>query len=97
MRLSHVTRLKKIGAWGESHISELNLSNFPKSTNNFPSNLIGNVELGQGHVRRAEKRILRNRHGEGRRPSFPRQNPIEHFESISSVDEPESIRVIVPD
>ena len=45
-----------------THISELNLSHFPKSTDNLSTNFICNVELGQGHVAGAEEGILGDRH-----------------------------------
>ncbi len=67
---------QKVGGWGKSkrassHISKLNLPDLPKSADDFPAYFIGDVELGQGHVRRAEEGVLGDRHGEGKGLSFP--------------------------
>ena len=46
-------------AWsGVTHISKLNLAHFSQGADHFSTYLIGNVQLGQAHVRRAEERIL---------------------------------------
>lgn len=45
-----------------TYISELHFSNFSQCTNDFPAYLIGNVQLGQRHVRRAEKGVFRHGH-----------------------------------
>ena len=47
---------------GNTYISELNFTHFTQSTDDLSTNLIGNVELGQGHVARAEEGILGDRH-----------------------------------
>lgn len=45
-----------------TYISELNLAHFPESTDDFSTNLVRNVELGQGHVAGAEEGIFGDRH-----------------------------------
>ena len=47
---------------GNTYISKLNFTHFTQSTDDFSTNLIGNVELGQGHVARAKEGILGDRH-----------------------------------
>lgn len=47
---------------GNTYISELNLAHFPQSTDDLSTNLVRNVELGQGHVAGAEEGILGDRH-----------------------------------
>ena len=47
---------------GNTYISKLNFTHFAQSTDNLSTNLIGNVELGQGHVAGAEEGILGDRH-----------------------------------
>ena len=49
----------------DTYVSKLDLSNLAQSTNNFPTDFIRNVELGQGHIRRPEKGVLGDRHGCG--------------------------------
>ena len=46
----------------DTYISKLHLTNLPQSAHNFSTNFVGNVELGQGHVRRAEEGVLRDAH-----------------------------------
>ena len=50
-----------------TYISELDLTNFTQSTDNLSSDFVGNVELGQAHIRRAEEGVPRN-HGVRRLP-----------------------------
>ena len=49
-----------------THISKLDLSQLSKSTDNLATDLVGNVELCQGHVRRAEQGIFVGTHDEER-------------------------------
>lgn len=53
-------------AWCITYIAELDLTNFTQSTDDLSSDFVGDVELGQAHVRRAEEGVLRS-HG-GRLP-----------------------------
>ena len=48
-----------------TYIPELHLANLTQGTHNLPANFIRNVELGQGHVRRAEESVLRDPHRRG--------------------------------
>ena len=48
-----------------SYISELHDTQLSEGGNDLAANLVGHIELGQGHVRRAEKRILFGRHDAG--------------------------------
>ncbi len=45
-----------------TYISKLNLAQLPQSTDDFSAYLVGDVQLGQGHIRRAEQRILGDTH-----------------------------------
>lgn len=45
-----------------TYISEVHDTKLPQRRDNLAANLISDVELGQGHVRRAEQRILLGRH-----------------------------------
>ena len=47
-----------------THISKLDLSQLSKSTDNLTTDFVGNVELCQGHVRRAEQGIFVGTHDE---------------------------------
>ena len=47
---------------GNTYVSKLNLAHFPQSTDDFSTNLVRNVELGQGHVAGAEEGIFGDRH-----------------------------------
>ena len=48
-----------------SYISELHNTQLSEGGNDLAANLVGHIELGQRHVRRAEKRILFGRHVAG--------------------------------
>lgn len=48
----------------KTYISKLHLPYLSQSTDYLTSNLVGDVKLGQGHVRRAEQGILGNAHDE---------------------------------
>jgi hypothetical protein len=48
-----------------THISELDLANFTQSADDLSSDLVGNIELGQAHVRRAEEGITLRHDGSG--------------------------------
>ena len=48
-----------------AHISEVHDTKLSKARNDLTANLVGNVQLGQGHVRRAEHGVLAGRHGGG--------------------------------
>ena len=52
-------------AAGISYISELHDTQLSEGGNDLAANLVGHIELGQRHVRRAEKRILFGRHVAG--------------------------------
>ncbi len=69
--LSHsLPLLKPCSSYSYTHISKLYLSQLSQCADHFATNFGGNVELGQGHVRRAEERILVDTHdGERRRPA----------------------------
>ena len=54
-----------LGREVDTYISELDLANLTQSTDDFPTNFICDVELGQGHVRRPEEGVLGDRHGCG--------------------------------
>lgn len=43
---------------GKTYISELDFPYFSKSADNFSANFVGDIQLGQAHIRRAEKGIL---------------------------------------
>lgn len=45
-----------------TYVSKLHLADLTQRTDNLPANLICNVKLGQGHVRRAEKSVLGDPH-----------------------------------
>ena len=45
-----------------THISEIHYSKLSKRRDDFATYLVGDVELRQGHVRRAEHGILGGRH-----------------------------------
>ena len=45
-----------------TYVSELHLAYLTQGTYNLPANFICNVELGQGHVRRAEEGVLGDPH-----------------------------------
>lgn len=47
-----------------TYVSELDFSYLAQSTDNLTPYLVGDVKLGQGHVRRAEQGILGNAHDE---------------------------------
>jgi hypothetical protein len=47
-----------------TYISELDLTNLTQGTDDLSSDFIGNVELGQAHLRRAEEGILRSHGGQ---------------------------------
>lgn len=47
-----------------TNISKLDLANFSQCTDDLSSDLVGDVELGQTHIRRAEEGVPRG-HGEG--------------------------------
>lgn len=47
-----------------TYISKLHLPYLSQSTDNLTPYLVGDVQLGQRHVRRAEQGILRNAHDE---------------------------------
>ena len=65
---THGCRWKWGGRPTTTHISELHLADLAQGTDNLTANLGGDVQLGQGHVRRAEQRIPLGRHdGEGGR------------------------------
>ena len=50
-----------------AYVSDLNLAQLPQSADNFSPDLVGDVQLGQGHLRRAEQRIFGGtHHGHGR-------------------------------
>ncbi|RAH43312.1 uncharacterized protein BO95DRAFT_213684 [Aspergillus brunneoviolaceus CBS 621.78] len=48
----------------ETYISEFNLTKFTQSTDNLSTDFIGNVKLGQAHVRRPEEGVPWS-HGDG--------------------------------
>lgn len=48
-----------------TYVSEVHDAQLSERTDNISSNLVGNVELRQGHIRRAEQRVLWRRHGGG--------------------------------
>lgn len=48
-----------------SYISELHDTQLSQGRNDLAANLVGHIELGQRHVRRAEKRVLFARHDAG--------------------------------
>lgn len=45
-----------------TYVAELNLADFTQCTDDLSSDLVGDVELGQAHLRRAEEGVLRS-HG----------------------------------
>lgn len=75
----------------QSHISKLDLADISESADNFSPYFIGNVELGQGHVRRAEEGVLWNRHGEGKCLCFPGGVQTRMPGATTLADPPESI------
>jgi hypothetical protein len=58
LRIVSLCTLHPSSALGASHISELHDTQLSQGRNDLAANLVGHVELGQRHVRRAEKRIL---------------------------------------
>ena len=61
----HDDEEKKIRLRLKTHIPELNFSQLTQSADDFTSDLGGDVELGQGHVRGAEHGVLVGRHDGG--------------------------------
>jgi hypothetical protein len=54
-----------------AHISEVHDAELSKRRDDLAANLVRDVELGQGHVRRAEHGVLLGCHGGGRETSRP--------------------------
>lgn len=48
---------------GVSYVSELHLAKFTQSADDLSSDFVGDVELGQAHVRRAEEGVPRSHGG----------------------------------
>jgi hypothetical protein len=50
-----------------THIAEVHDPKLAETAHDFAAYLVGDVQLRQGHVRRAEQRVLVWRHAEGKR------------------------------
>jgi hypothetical protein len=57
--------------WCVAYISEVHDAELSKRRDDLATDLVGDVELGQGHVRRAEHGILLRCHGGGKETSRP--------------------------
>ena len=59
-----------------TYITEIHDTHLTKRTDNLTANLVGNVELGQGHVRRAEQGLALTHHGHlGPEPGVEQELP----------------------
>lgn len=83
IQIKNKTWVQGIGAWPWivtqlkcTYVSELDFSYLSQSTDNLTPYLVGDVKLGQGHVRRAEQGILGNAHDEKSGPIWPKQESV---------------------